>query len=367
MNELPTSFVMTAFGFAGGAVLGATARWVGFCTFGAIEDALVIRDNRRLRAWLLAVAVAILALQLARHFGVTRIEETLYLGAQFGWLGAISGGIAFGFGMAMVGTCSYGTLVRAAGGDLRAAINALVMGLVAYMTARGLTGLFRVSVIEPTNIDLTTIGGQGLAHVAASVFSIALPDAWLFVSVFAVGGLTFWCFRNPEFRREHKLIFAGLTVGLVIAFGFISTALFGNDPFDPQRVVSFSFALPPGEAIVYLLTLSGAEPNFGIGAVFGTVAGAFVVAARKKQLRLEAFDDAREMRRHLAGATLMGFGGVLALGCTVGQGMSAMAVLSLSAPLAMLGIVLGAWVGLNMLIEGTLLGGLRARLFNDRS
>jgi uncharacterized protein len=118
-------------------------------------------------------------------------------------------------------------------------------------------------------------------------------------------------------------IVAGALIGLAVAYGFAATGIIGADPFDPQRVESLTYVLPPGETIVYFLTYTGATIDFGIGLVLGTLGAAFLTAAFKGELRLEAFDDAREMRRHLAGAFLMGFGGVSALGCTARQGISA--------------------------------------------
>ena len=139
-----------------------------------------------------------------------------------------------------------------------------------------------------------------------------------------------------------------------MAAGFAATGILGNDPFEPAAVRSLSYVIQPGRALIYLATFIGATIDFSIALVFGTIAGSFIAAAWNKELRVEAYDDAREMRRHLIGAFLMGFGGVCAYGCTIGQGVSGMATLSITAPLALGAILIGATAGLYYLLTGSL-------------
>lgn len=158
---------------------------------------------------------------------------------------------------------------------------------------------------------------------------------------------------------------AGALIGVVIAAGFAATGVLGNDEFDPHPVRSMSYVLPLGETIIYFLTFTGSSLDFGIGMVLGTISGAFGVALYKRELHLESFDGRREMRRHLIGAFLMGFGGVTALGCTVGQGMSGLSTLSMSSPLALGCILIGANFGLNYLLTGSLSDAARALLSRE--
>lgn len=362
MDEIAITTVMGLLGLAGGCVLGAMARHMAFCTFGAIEDVLLGQDFKRLRSWALAIATAIILVQLMRVYDIARIQESFYLTGDFGWPGAVLGGLMFGYGMSMVGTCGYGAIVRAAGGDMRALIAVIIIGCSAYMTARGLTGVLRITLVEPFNGDLTFYGGQGLPHVIGGLTGIPAHKLFPWVAGILSAGLALWVFSSREFRADRALVVGGLVVGATIAFGFFATGYIGNDDFDPQQVRSFTFTRPPGDTLVYLMTWSGAHMTFAIGTVFGTFLGAFVVALAKGQLRMDAFDDAIEMRRHLFGAALMGIGGVLAVGCTVGQGMSAMAVMATSAPIMLASTFVGSWLGLNVLVEGSFTEGLRQAL-----
>jgi uncharacterized membrane protein YedE/YeeE len=135
--------------------------------------------------------------------------------------------------------------------------------------------------------------------------------------------------------------------------GWAATGVFA-DPFaDAIRVQSLTFVAPVARAVFAFSAAEGTIVEFGTMSVFGVVAGAALSAARAGEFRWEAFDDQREMRRHMAGAALMGLGGVLAGGCTIGQGLSAGSLLAVSWPVAVLGMILGARMGIGILIEGS--------------
>ena len=360
MEEIPVTTVVAALGFAGGLALGVTARWVQFCTLGAIADAFLSANHRRLRAWVLAMATAILLSQGMHMAGLVDLGQSIYLVPDFGWLGAIIGGLCFGFGMALAGTCGYGTMVRLGGGDLRSLVDFMVLGLVAYMTLRGLTGLGRENLIEPTNLDLSAAGGQGLVEVAAWLSGFDAARLRPLLAAAIVAAMLGYCFKDADFRRSRQDIFGGITIGLLVSFGWVATGVIGADDFEPVRVESFTFVAPLGESLVYLLTFTGSVIDFGIGSVGGVIVGAFLASRAKGDFRLEAFDDHKEMLRHLGGAALMGFGGVTALGCTIGQGVTGISTLSLGAPLALGSIFLGAYLGLKYLVEGSFLGAFKS-------
>lgn len=258
MEYFSSSELLVLCGLMLGIVMGATARYSRFCTFGAVEDYILIGKTNRLKSWLLAIAVAMILVQLQHHFGVARIDETFYLNTEFGLLGAIVGGLLFGLGMSMVGTCGYGTIIRAAGGDLKAMCNFLVLGIIGYMTARGLLSLVRNNVIDRFDIDLTTINGQGIPDFISSITATSFSGIWL-VTGFVLSGVLFvYCFRDKAFRNSRRDIAAGLLIGLCVAGGFFVTGWLGADPFNETDVRSISYVLPLGETLIWLMTYSGA-------------------------------------------------------------------------------------------------------------
>ena len=361
MDWLTASVVAALCGLLGGAVMGFAARVGRFCTLQAFEDAYFGGDYRRLRAWALAIAVALLTTQSAAVAGLVDLDESIYHNPAFSWLSAILGGLLFGVGMALVGTCGFGTLARIGGGDLRAVVAFLVIGVSAYAAMAGITGLVRENVFDVVTVDLTAIGGASINAVLDNALGMSTGPFWGYV---LAATLAFWALKDAFFRATPRLVAAGLAVGAAVGFGWFATGYIAADPFDPQRLESYTFVRPLGTTIVYVMTFSGATIDFGIGAVFGVVGGAFAGSIYRRDFRWEACDDARELRRHLIGAFLMGTGGVLAMGCTIGQGISGAATLAISAPVVMAAIAVGARLGLAWLMEGSianLFGSLQPR------
>lgn len=359
MSEVPVSLLMAASGFAIGGAFGATARLAEFCTLGAIADAFLSADRRRLRSWFLAIAVALLLSQAMDAAGWIDLRQSIYLTGDLPWLGAILGGLCFGFGMALVGTCGYGALVRLGSGDLRYLVVAVVLGVAAQMTLGGLFGAFRVSAIEATDLALAA-DSQGIPDLLAHTLGLSAAGLRWPVTVTVLAGLLIYCFADRRFRESRPALAGGVVMGLLVAAAWFATGVLGADDFDPAPLRALSFVTPVGDALLYLMTFTGSTLDFGIGSVAGVVAGAFLANLAKGTVRLEGFDGRRELIRHLAGAVLMGFGGVTALGCTVGQGISAVSTLALSGPLALAAIFLGAYLGLRFLETGRLLGGTSA-------
>jgi hypothetical protein len=346
-----------ACGLAAGAVLGVAGRAGRFCTLAMLEDAFFGSDFRRLKSFALAASVALLATQALAAFGIVDLSRSIYLTASIGLGGAIIGGLMFGVGMALVGTCGFGTLVRVGGGDLRAIVVFLVLGLSALATMRGITGMLRLTLIEPLSLrlpegstqTLTSLLGAGSAMRAILVVAIA-------------AALAVWALADGRLIRSPRLLASGLAVGAAIAFGWFATGWLADDEFDPARVSSLTFVAPLGDAILYIATFSGARLNFGIGSVAGVIAGSFAAAMLAHGFRWEACDDARELKRHMTGALLMGIGGIMSLGCTIGQGLSAFSTLAISAPVTMAAIACGARLGLEFTMTGEWLPAVR-RLF----
>ena len=364
VEGLPISSTMALLGALCGLVLGVTARLGRFCTFSAIEDHQVGEDGRRLRSWGLAIATAAIGTQVLYLTNLVDISQSVYLLTVMPIMSLIIGGLSFGFGMALVGTCGFGSLVRLAGGDLKALVTLLVMGFTAYTTMRGLIGVGRFYALDPINITFQTPGAQSVP----SLLVYWLPDSTstIVCAGLLVSGLLIWCFKDTDFRKAPLAISTGIIMGATICAGWFFTGYFGNDDFDPQPVQSLGFIRPSADFLVYLMTWSGATINFSIGSVCGVLIGGCLAASLKREWRWEGFDDVREMKRHLIGATLMGFGGITMLGCTIGQGLSGLSTLSLGSFIAMLSLYIGATVGLHYVLEGSFreaLTAIRYRFF----
>lgn len=364
MSDLPVASVVSLLGFAGGLVFGATSQRTNFCTMGAISDMVNLDDYRRFRAWLLAIAVATAGSEALDLTGAVDLGRSIYLTPALGWLGAVVGGLLFGFGMTLAGGCGVRTLVRLGAGNLKSLVVVLVLGVFAYMTLRGLLAVPRTAFIEPTNLDLTRSGlaTQGIPEMLSAVTGLpprALRGGLTAVVVLA---LLAYCFKDAAFRRSPADIVAGIVIGLLVPAGWIVTGVVGNDPFEPTPLASYTFVAPIGDSLMYLMAFTGATINFGIAGVGGVILGAFAAAIASRSFRIESFTNADDLLRHVSGAATMGTGGVLALGCTIGQGITGVSTLAAGSVLALLSIIAGGVYGIKYLEEGTLAGALRAML-----
>lgn len=332
-------------GLAGGTVLGACARWGRFCTLAAIEDFTLGRDSRRLATWGFAIGVAVLGVQLLLALGNESIESARYLSSPTTLFANAVGGVLFGLGMALAGTCGYGVLARLGGGDFRALITLMAMAIAGYAAMRGVLAPLRewLSAV----VAFTPAASRPIDLWLAQWLGVARPVVGAGIGLLLCGV----CLASLRFRAHPRSVVTGLLVGLTVVSGWAATTWL-VDPFEPRPVESFTFTAPLGDSLLFIMASSGMSLNFGIGSVVGVVFGAAVVTGRLKQFRWEACEDAREIRRLLLGGLLMGFGGVLAFGCTVGQGLSAASLLAWSAPVTLLGMYGGAWLGLHWLVDG---------------
>jgi uncharacterized membrane protein YedE/YeeE len=362
MGELATTTIVGIGGFVIGLVFGATVQRTNFCTMGAVSDFVLMGDGRRFRAWALAIAVAIIGTHALHFGGWIDIDKSIYLTSNLGWLGAIVGGAMFGFGMTLAGGCGSKTVARLGAGNLKSLVVALVLGIVAYMTLRGLFALARVQLETATNVELKARGldNQNIGEITGALLGLPGNTARAIVAVAIAAAFLVFCFKDADFRRSATNVAAGFIVGLSPVAGWIVTGILGADEFNPTPLASLTFVAPLGESLQYLMTFTGSTINFGVAVVGGVVAGSFLMAVATGTFRIEGFTDRNDFVRHIGGGALMGAGGVLALGCTIGQGITGMSTLALGSVLAWLSIVAGGYLGVKYLEEGSFSGAVRA-------
>ncbi len=337
---------------AGGLIAGGLAGWAArfgrLCTMSAIEDALIGGDLRGARAWASALAVAVGLTHAGELAGVIDLTRSQYAGPHLHLPGLVLGGVMFGLGMTLVGTCSFGLLVRAGSGDLRAGVSSMIVGIFAIAVTAGFLAPARLATLNIGVIDLSAIGG---IRIDGIVRRVSNPE-WAKAAVVALVALpAALALMNARFRRRPRMIAGAAAMGAAVALGwfFSSQAV---QAMTLPRPESLSFVAPTGRALLQFMMEPFRNIGFGVAAMLGVVLASFATSIWRGEFRWEAFDDATEMRRHLVGGALMGIGGVFAHGCTIGQGLSASSTLAISSPIFLAAVIVGARVGLRYLLEG---------------
>ncbi len=324
-----------------GVAFGVISRLSAFCFRSAVLELLARRVGFQVLAWVAAIAIAVTLTQSFVYFGHFDLTESIYLGPSLMWLPIIVGGMLFGIGMILARGCGARHMVLLAGGNLRSAVVLSVLGITAYMTLRGILAIPRTTLEGLGSLDIEALGfdGQSLPDL------FGWAEAGLLIAGFLIVVTTvIYVARGAHAARLPSLL-TGVAVGVLITGGWYVTGVLGFDEFEPVRTESLTFTAPVGNAIQYLMTYTGATADFGIVAVAGVIVGAFLVALVRGQMNLEAFETPHQLLRYVFGGALMGFGGVLALGCTVGAGLSGVSTLSLGSIIATVAIFGGALIG----------------------
>ncbi|HWS04039.1 MAG TPA: YeeE/YedE family protein [Gammaproteobacteria bacterium] len=361
--------------FALAVLLGAVANKTNFCTMGAISDWVNMGDTGRLRAWLFAIAVAMLGVAGLEYLGMVEVGESFppYRAGQLVWAENLLGGILFGIGMTLASGCGNKTLVRIGGGNLKSVLVLAVIAVIAYFMVNPFPGsdqtlftLLFYGWLRPLAIDLGA--SQDLGALVAG--GEDAPTARL-----AIGGvlgvvLLGLVFKSSDFRSRFDNILGGLVVGLVVvgAWYLTSNVLINLDgepytlrsyaqqwdfladspagqpadsrPLSPQ---SFTFINPMGQTLGYAMQrLQPAYLTFGVMSLVGVVLGSLLWALLSRSFRFEWFASFRDFLNHCIGAVLMGLGGILAMGCTIGQAITGISTLAVGSFIAFGGIVLGS-------------------------
>lgn len=357
--------LVIAGGFALAFVFGLVAARTNFCTMGALSDIVNMGHWGRVRMWLLTIAVAIGGTSLLSYTGQVDLARSVPLRPVLSWLSLLAGGLVFGVGMTLSGGCANKNLVRLGGGSVRSLVVLTFLAIASYMTLKGLFGQWRATLLDPVRIDLGARGwtDASLATAFAKATGMAPKTALLATATALVVALLAFVFKDKRFRGNTAQVAGAVVMGLLVAAGWFVTGHlgYGENPDTLETVYfatnsrtleSLSFVGP----MAYLLELlqmwtdTSLHATFGIASVLGVVAGSGAHALASRTFRWEGFASLADMRNQLFGAVLMGFGGVTALGCTIGQGLSGVSTLAIGSLIAVAGIVAGCVATLKAVI-----------------
>ncbi len=335
-------------------VFGAVGNKTNFCTMGAVSDWVNMGDTGRMRMWLLAIAVAVLGSNALHLAGVVDLSKAIYQTPNFTWLSYLVGGFLFGVGMTLGSGCGSKTLIRIGGGSLKSLLVFVFLGIAAYMTLRGLFATFRINVLEQATVVLA--GGQDLPSLVAGATGATKNTLIAAFSLVIGVGLIGFVYSSRDFRSSFDYTLGGVVIGLIVIGGWWMSGALGYVAEHPEtlqaayvatntgRMESFSFVAPMAFSLEYLMLWTDTTKivTFGIASALGVVAGSAAYALATRQFRWEGFINAEDTASHMIGGVLMGFGGITALGCTVGQGITGFSTLALGSIVTFVAIVAGA-------------------------
>jgi uncharacterized membrane protein YedE/YeeE len=348
-------------------IMGAVVNKTNFCTMGAVSDWVNIGDTGRMRAWVFAMAVALLGVIAFESAGIVNLSgETFppYRTANFAWPRYLVGGLLFGIGMVLASGCGNKTLVRVGNGNLKSLVVLLVGMVASYLMLW--SALFEKAFLpwlQPATINLAQIGipTQHAGDVIAGLLGQAPSKVnnLAVAMIFALAMLIF-VMKSKDFRGSFDNILSGAVVGLAIVAGWYLTggplgqswkeyAEMATDIPSRVQVQSYTFVSPMGDTARYLLDpVKMSLINFGVVALAGVIAGSFIYAVATRSFRIEWFASFGDFVNHVIGGALMGVGGVLAMGCTVGQAITGMSTLAVGSMLTFAAIVIGAAVTMKL-------------------
>jgi uncharacterized protein len=339
---LSGSNIVVVGGLLIGLIYGAVALLSGFCLLSGLRGWWARGDSRLIRTYALALGVAIVATQLLAARGVVDLGKSIYLQPSFSAPLMFAGGLLFGYGMVLANGCGSRALVLLGRGNLRSFVVVIVLGISAQMTLKGLIAPARILLLQASQ---TT---PKLISLPALVSQLGLSENFartLAASAIA-GALIIFAFAHARFQRSWGQIAAGVAVGLLVTAGWFVTGYLGADEFNPTAVASLTFVAPIADTVQYAMLSTGLTLNFGIAMVAGVLTGSLVTALVSRRFLWEGFSSPRHMLRSIGGGALMGAGGAMAYGCSIGQGLTGLSTLALASFVAVAGILLGSAAGL---------------------
>lgn len=334
-------------GLAVGLVFGVCGQVTGFCLHRGLKEYWSGRVGYKLHAFALALAVALAGTHVVASMGLADITKSVYMTPSFSWLLLPVGGIMFGYGMGLSNGCGARALVLLGQGNLRSFVVLVCLGIAAYITLTGIAAPLRVFIAEFTTLSPASVAvPQGLPRSLT---------VWVLVAA-----LTFFALRPRKAGQRATDLAGGAIIGLLVVAGWLVTGWLGADDFEPAPVASLTFVAPIGDTLHYAMIATGMSLRFGVTVVIGVLTGSFFAAVLRGRYRIEGFDSPRQMSRYIAGGALMGTGGALALGCSIGQGMTGLSTLAYSSMISALAIVVGARLAWARASRSTMTGSLTA-------
>lgn len=329
IEALESYQIVNLFAFLIGLIYGIAAQKTQFCFSGAIKDFILTKSTRRAASVLTAVITAIIISQVLAHTYEIDLAKSVYSQTDINYFSILLGGALFGVGMMLADGCSSRHLVKFSQGDLHSLVTIIFIAIFGYISAKGIFAIGLEPIVK--NVFLLSLSAllPNKALPAFVIIPLLLLALWKVV---------------PRFKNL-LVCTDGVVVGLLIGFAWYVTGVLGYDDFEPIPLEALSFVFPSGKTLEYLMFFSGSTLSFSVSIVFGILIGGFFMSLfnRKYRFGCVASQNSNKLKNGIIGGMLMGMGGILAMGCTIGQGLSGVSTLAFASFLAILSIMVSAY------------------------
>ncbi len=329
--------VVNAFALVMGITFGVIAQKTQFCFNGAIKDYLLISSTKRGASVITAMITAIIATYILTLFYDIYLVETMWLREEINYFTIILGGSLFGIGMMIADGCTSRHLVKFSQGDAHSVVTLLFIAIFAYASTKGVL----------SNLIYTLISNETLVNLSSTIAN-EQTNIYIVLSFL----ILLWLYLTKNFKRITSLK-DGIFIGLLIAFGWYLTGVYGAESLELDSryvpLTSVTFVGPTAKTLEFLTHYKTSSVNFGISIIFGVLIGAFSMSKINTRYSLGCASDLKinKLKNSMVGGALMGVGGVMSLGCTVGQGLTGFSTLAFASIVAISSIfVSGTLTGL---------------------
>ena len=351
--------------FLASILFGIVARKTDFCPLGGIADYIYNGNTGRLSMYFFAIAVAILGVTVLEALEVFSVDATRppYRMSQFRWSAYLVGGGLFGVGMALCRGCGMRSVVNLGGGNLKTIVAILGMGSAAVLMlyVEGFFNNYFLSWVLPTSLNFNDYGlaHQDLGTIISNFSGVEISTMRIAVGLLLSLAIMSLVFKSKDFIRRQDNWIGGFMIGALIVGAFYisggpigelakEASEFSDTPQNGMGIQSYTFVRPIGDLLYIGVNPEWYILTFGLVAFLGVGAGSVLISLASGRFKIVWFKSISEAFRYAIGGIMVGIGGVLGMGCTIGQGIAGTSTLSLGSFLDLFALMLGAFIGINM-------------------
>jgi len=346
-------------------LFGALARKTDFCPLGGIADVVHSRNTGRLSMYFFAIAIAMFGVTILEAIEIFSVDSTVppYRMSQFRWPAYLVGGLFFGIGMTLCRGCGMKSILNLGGGNLKTLVSITAMGLAAVMMLyyESFFNDYFLSWVLPVTPNFEDYGilQQDLGTISSVIFGVDVATMRIIIGLLTSFIILYFVFSSKDFLARKDNVIGGFAVGALIAVAFYisggpigelanEASDFSDMPQNGMGTQSYTFIRPMGDLLYIAANPEWYLLTFGLVAFLGVGTGSVLISILTSRFQIVWFSSFKELLRYVIGGIMVGIGGILGMGCTLGQGIAGTSTLSLGSFVDLFALMVGAYFGIRM-------------------